>query len=80
MIWQVAGPLMERRLGLLQLGYLGDLAWQVLRKLTSPVLLKGKTEGGKQAIAWQLFQCDLTWRLLPKRTSAILLKGNFEGG
>jgi hypothetical protein len=51
MIWQVAGPLMERRLGLLQLGYLGDLAWQVLRKGSSPVLLKGKTEGGKQAIA-----------------------------
>ena len=52
----------------------------MLRKGFSPVLLKGKTEGGKQAIAWQLFQCDLTWRLLPKRTSAILLKGNFERG
>jgi hypothetical protein len=52
----------------------------VLRKGFSPVLLKGKTEGGKQAIAWQLIQCDLAWRLLPKRTSAILLKGNFERG
>ncbi|MFB2646472.1 hypothetical protein ACE09Y_09405 [Raphidiopsis sp. BLCC-F218] len=39
-------------------------------------LLKGNFEAGKQAIAWQLFQCDLTWRVLPKRTSAILLKGN----
>ena len=47
---------------------------------TSPVLLKGKSEGGKQAIAWKLIQCDLAWRLLPKRTSAILLKGNFERG
>ena len=45
MIWQVAGPLMERRLGLLQLGYLGDLAWRVLGDRTSAFLLKGKTEG-----------------------------------
>ncbi|OSO93917.1 hypothetical protein B7O87_05035 [Cylindrospermopsis raciborskii CENA303] len=44
---------------------------KIIRDRTSPVLLKGKTEGGKQAIAWRLF---------PNPTSAILLKGNFERG
>ncbi|MBG0744828.1 MAG: hypothetical protein IV298_15420 [Cylindrospermopsis raciborskii KL1] len=29
-----------------------DLAWRVLCKHTSPFLLKGKFEGGKQAIAF----------------------------
>jgi hypothetical protein len=43
--WRVIGPLMERRLGLLQLGYLGDLAWRVLRKRTSLFILKGNFEG-----------------------------------
>jgi hypothetical protein len=52
----------------------------VLRKRISLVLLKGKSEGGKQAIALQLIECDRAWQLLPKRTSAFLLKGNFEGG
>jgi hypothetical protein len=28
-----------------------DFAWQVLGDRISPVLLKGKTEGGKQAIS-----------------------------
>ena len=57
-----------------------QFTWRLLPNPTSPVLLKGKFEGGKQAIAWKLIQCDLAWRLLPKRTSAILLKGNFERG
>jgi hypothetical protein len=46
-----------------------NFAWQVLGDRISPVLLKGKSEGGKQAIGW---------RLLPNPTSQFLLKGNFE--
>jgi hypothetical protein len=38
-----------------------DFAWQVLGDRISPVLLKGKSEGGKQAIALQLIECDLAW-------------------
>ncbi len=38
---------------------MSDRTWQVLRKRTSAILLKGKTEGGKQAITWKLIQCDL---------------------
>jgi hypothetical protein len=43
--WRVIALLMEGRLGLLQLGYLGDLAWRVLRKRTSLFIPKGNFEG-----------------------------------